>query len=370
MNKKSLGVYVHIPFCLRKCYYCDFCSQTATEEQREAYVQALCRQIAQFNLWDAPVHTVFFGGGTPSLLSPMQLWRLLDVIDKRFGMVKGCECSMEANPATVTYESAAGYACAGINRVSIGVQSMQDEELALLGRLHTAEDAMATVDMFRKNGIDNINLDLMYGIPSQTLTSFHDSLMKAVALEPLHLSAYALTLEEGTPLWQRRESYVFPDEDLVGDMYDLMTETMNANGYCHYEISNFARKGFACRHNLRYWQREDYVGFGLAAHSCLQNRRLSNTSSMTDFSEGRHCFETVEQLSELQIEAEKLMLGLRLSQGVSEELLRSLCGCTQDAFLADCMRAGYVTMRQGRLALTERGMYVSNDILAILVPFF
>ncbi len=368
MNKEKLGVYLHIPFCLRKCCYCDFCSQESTPLQREAYVQVLYKQILSFDLCDASVDTVFFGGGTPSLLTPTQIGRLLEAVQARFGMTDDCECSMEANPATVTVKSAAGYRAAGINRVSIGVQSMQDRELLLLGRLHTAKEASDTVAMLCRGGICNINIDLMYGIPDQTVASFGDSLAKTVELAPTHISAYALTLEEGTPLYRRQASYRFPDEDAVGDMYDMMTDLLRTKGYMHYEISNFAREGFACRHNLRYWQRRDYAGFGVAAHSCLANKRLANTSSVQEFMQGLQCFYTVEELSQEQADAEKLMLGLRLAEGVSENFYRALCDHTHDAFLHDCIKAGYMTLQEGRLALTDRGMYVSNEILATLVP--
>ncbi len=367
-KRTPLGVYVHIPFCLRKCYYCDFCSSPATDDEKEAYVDALCREILSFDAEGYRVDTLFFGGGTPSLLGEDLCNRIMEALHRRFSFAEGAECSMEVNPATVKEEAARAYLAAGFNRMSVGVQSLRDEELRTLGRLHTAREAVSCVDMLHRVGFDNINLDLMYGIPTQTLATFDQTIEGALRLSPAHVSAYALILEEGTPLYRRRADYVFPSDDEVYDMYKLLIGRMREASFRHYEISNFAKKHRACRHNLRYWRRRDYVGFGTAAHSCIAGVRSENTESMERYLQEKSPKVAEEVLSERAAAEERVMLGLRLDTGVFERDLAALSEKPREAFLDDCERAGYLIRRGGRVFLSDDGMYVSNGILCELLP--
>lgn len=367
-KKTPLGVYVHIPFCLRKCYYCDFCSSPATDDVKDAYVDALCREILSFDAEGYRVDTLFFGGGTPSLLGEASCYRIMEALHRQFSFAEDAECSMEVNPATVKEETARAYLAAGFNRISVGVQSLHDAELRLLGRLHTAREAVSCVDMLHRVGFENINLDLMYGIPSQTPADFDKTVESALRLSPTHVSAYALILEEGTPLYRKRAAYTFPSDDEVYNMYKLLIGRMEEASFRHYEISNFAKKHRACRHNLRYWRRRDYVGFGTAAHSCISGVRFENTESMERYLQEKSSKITEEALREKAVSEERVMLGLRLDTGVFERDLAALSPKPRQAFLDDCERAGYLVRRGGRVFLTDDGMYVSNSILCELLP--
>ena len=290
MNRGPLGLYLHFPFCVRKCRYCDFLSFPSDEAGREAYLQRLKKEIIVRGekYQDYTIETLFIGGGTPSLMTGQQLTELLDTVRTAFHVSPSGEWTMECNPGTTDAETLKIYRAAGINRLSFGLQSMNDEELKYLGRIHTAKQFLDNYQAARKAGFENINIDLMSALPGQTTDSWLDTLKKAAALEPEHLSAYSLIIEEGTPFWklygddrsgeadvegiiadggagQQGKAAIpaLPDEDSEREMYHLTKRILAEQGYERYEVSNYARKGFECRHNLMYWRRKDYLGLGL-----------------------------------------------------------------------------------------------------------
>ena len=274
---QPLELYIHIPFCVKKCAYCDFLSGPAGEQEREDYVNLLAEEIRNCSdaVKDYEVVSIFFGGGTPSLLTGEQMERLMDVIRETFTLGQDAEITMEMNPGTVEEEKLRKYKEAGVNRLSIGLQSVNDEELRLLGRIHTYEEFLEAYHMARDCGFANLNVDLISAIPGQTVESWRHTLEKVIALHPEHISAYSLILEEGTPFYKKyveeenEEEPKLPDEDAERQMYWDTETLMEKNGYHRYEISNYAKEGCACRHNLGYWERVPYLGFGIGAASLV-----------------------------------------------------------------------------------------------------
>jgi oxygen-independent coproporphyrinogen III oxidase len=277
------SLYFHIPFCTHRCAYCDFNTYAGQEDFIPAYVEALCNEI-RFVAGSAPerlsVHTIFFGGGTPSLLTPGQFEQILQTVTDHFDLSDPfkMETSLEANPGTVTPDSLRGLRQAGFNRISFGVQSFHADELRQLERIHDPFDVLEAVHWARQAGFENLNLDLIYGLPEQTLVRWQESLRRAVDLAPEHLSLYALTIEHGTPFgrWAARGLLPIPDPDLAADMYEWASETLAGQGYGQYEISNWSKPGFQCRHNLQYWRNQPYLGFGAGAHGGANGLRISN----------------------------------------------------------------------------------------------
>lgn len=289
-NPDTLGIYLHIPFCLKKCLYCDFCSfpVEGDKDVREAYCRELCRRMrnARALCSDRTVDTVYIGGGTPTLLPADCFSMLFDTLRESFSLSPDCEISCECNPATADGVLLGHIRTLGVNRLSIGLQSMHANELAALGRLHSTADFLSVFSTARKVGFDNISVDLMYGIPEQSPESFSATLDAVCALSPEHVSAYGLKIEENTPFFLRRNTLPLPDEDAEFSMYRLCTDKLAAAGYAKYEISNFAKPGRECRHNLRYWQEEEYLGFGVAAHSCFGGERFGNSRDLAAFLAG------------------------------------------------------------------------------------
>ena len=279
-NEKRGGIYIHIPFCVRKCAYCDFLSAPADEKTQAEYVKALQTEIYQTAklLSENPytVDTVFFGGGTPSILAPGHVKALADTLRESFPFAENAEITIECNPGTLDEEKAAVYRQAGINRISFGLQSANNRELKMLGRIHTMEEFVKSYETARAAGFDNINIDLMSALPGQTFESFLHTLDTVLALKPEHISMYSLILEEGTALYEHLDRYpALPDEDTEREMYDTACLRLADNGYHQYEISNFAKEGKACRHNLSYWERKNYLGFGTGAASLLCEQRYT-----------------------------------------------------------------------------------------------
>ena len=285
-----LSLYIHIPFCVQKCLYCDFLSASASEEKKERYVEALLQEI---DFWTEKIcekywiNTVFIGGGTPTCLEPRHLERIGKGLKKLFTAVgnEPIEFTIEANPGTITKAHVQVMREMGVNRISLGLQSAQNNELKALGRIHTYEEFVESYKLLRKNGFDNINIDLMADIPEQTLESYQDTLEKVLVLEPEHISSYSLIIEEGTPFYQMEEEgkLLIPDEEMDRKMYELTQKLLAGNGYVRYEISNYAKKGRECRHNLTYWQMGEYLGLGLGASSYFGGYRFSNVSDMTEY---------------------------------------------------------------------------------------
>ena len=379
---KKLAIYIHIPFCVRKCLYCDFLSAPASDETKEQYVQALCREIREErkSYVNYKIETIFLGGGTPSLLSGEQLDRILGTVFDAYQVADDCEISMEVNPGTVTKEKLKAYKRAGVNRLSIGMQSAVEEELQSLGRIHSSEDAFDTYELAIKTGFNNINIDLMSAIPGQTKESWKESLKRILDLEPApaHVSAYSLIIEEGTPFFEKTPT--LPDEDTEREMYKITNDILSESGYLRYEISNYAKPGFACRHNCTYWERGSYAGFGIGAASLVEQVRFSNTRNLKDYL-GKYLKNATvaikENRQELSVEEqmeEFMFLGLRMMRGVSAGKFSDLFGKTIEqvypGIVEKYCRQGLLQKipEQGsgevRIALTERGIDVSNVIMA------
>ena len=372
---RNLGLYIHIPFCRTKCLYCDFCSFVSRDEQqREAYVGALLREIEARGTKDYSVDTVYFGGGTPSLLSAEQIGRILGEIKESFNVSPDAEITLECNPMTVSDGDKyfKELRALGVNRLSLGVQSAVDGELKLIGRRHSFEEAKATFLAARGAGFENISVDLMLGIPSQTFDSLRASANQVIKLAAEHISIYSLQLEEGTPLYRMRERYSLADDDAAADMYELVVKMMKDAGYRHYEISNFARGGRESKHNSKYWRLDEYLGLGLAAHSDFGGKRLENTRDMERYL-GGEWLQAESDISNSEREFEFLMLGLRTADGISKSEFLARFGVDFDEKYGEKMekfkKMGYFCEKGDALALTESGFEVSNAILTEILDF-
>ena len=369
---KKVGIYIHVPFCRSKCYYCDFCSRTRADDETKAlYVKRLCEEIEEVAKrigGDRPIaDTVYFGGGTPTLLSPSQFEDILDTVKRNYGIADGAEITAETNPKTADLEKLSAMRKVGINRLSIGMQSTHDNELKALGRIHTHSDFEKTFCEAREAGFDNISADLMYGIPEQTKESFSKSIERLAALSPEHISSYSLTVEEGTPFWNRRDKLVLPDEEIVSDMYLLMGDILRANGYEKYEISNFAHKGRESRHNLKYWRREDYLGFGPAAHSFFGGIRFAHSRDIEAYLRGESIIESSDAIAGGEAMDEYVMLGMRLSEGIDIEKFNSTFGVDFHKHYGSVFERfapEYVYIDKNNCRFTDKGMLVSNYILS------
>lgn len=362
---KTLGLYLHVPFCASKCRYCDFYSFAAGDEQMEAYTETLCRSIRDWGqtCTDYTVDTVYFGGGTPSLLGGARLVRVLDAARAAFQITPDAEITVECNPDSMDESLLDALHRAGVNRLSVGVQSADEGELQRLGRRHSFQQAVDAVQQAQAAGFSNLSLDLMYGLPGQTEQQLLQSAWALLELDPTHLSVYALKLEEGTPLFL--EHPVLPDEDAQADMYIALCRLLERAGFEHYEISNWAKPGFRARHNARYWDLSEYLGLGPSAHSLLRGRRFAYGRSVEDFVRG------VPPAAEEDVEGfspalEYLMLALRTSDGVSPEEFEARFGRPFAPFarvLARYEKPGLAKRQAGRWRLTEPGFLVSNPIL-------
>ena len=361
--KKELELYIHIPFCVQKCGYCDFLSAPADEETRKRYVERLCQEIEGARL-PAPareVTTIFFGGGTPSILGGEQIARILGRIRECFSVRPDAEITIEANPGTMDEEKLHIWKEAGISRLSVGLQSSDDRELRLLGRIHTWADFLDNYRLARKAGFGNINVDLMSALPGQTCGAWRDTLRRVLELEPEHISAYSLIIEEGTPFYARYAEHpkLLPTEEEDRRMYADTKEILGAAGYERYEISNYARPGYACRHNLGYWNRTEYKGFGLGAASLLGDVRISGQRDLKAYLAGDFTG-TEDRLSAKDIREEYFFLGLRKMEGVDPGPYRKYYG----KLLKELQELKLTEEKDGRVRLTDRGIDVSNYVFA------
>lgn len=391
MEKKELELYIHIPFCVKKCDYCDFLSFPADNRTQRRYVDAVQKEIIYYGALypDRKITTIFIGGGTPSWLDEEEIVRILHTVREAFAVEHDAEITIECNPGTATAHKLVRYREAGINRISIGLQSAHNEELALLGRIHTWEQFLKTYDLARKAGFSNINVDLMSALPGQTLETFSDTLKKVLALKPEHLSAYSLMIEEGTPFYERyredekhREAgeptELLPDEEQEYAVTKLTQRILMEAGYHWYEVSNFAKPGYECRHNIGYWKRADYLGIGIGAASLIDNVRYANVRDLEEYC--KECESLWEELNirktlcsstepvtrEEQME-EFMFLGLRMTEGVSRAEFEQHFGTTIEAVYGDVLRQlqkeGLLVKQEGRICLTERGMDVNNYVV-------
>ena len=390
MERRELELYIHIPFCVKKCNYCDFLS-FGTEDERlsetlchptrqfpvpEVYVTRLCREIQWYGgkekFKHRPVISVFFGGGTPSLLSEEQIFRVMAAIRENFLICRGAEITMEANPGTLTPGKLNQMRFCGINRLSLGLQSALDSELKVLGRIHSYGAFLQSFKWARDAGFKNINVDLITAVPEQTMVSYQKSLEQVTALGPEHISAYSLIIEPGTPFetLEAQGELILPDEDEEREMYRLTRQFLSGMGYERYEISNYARPGFECRHNTGYWQGKDYLGVGLGASSLIDGCRFSNTADMKDYLEletgSGNWYSEAERLEQEAQMEEFMFLGLRMVRGVSEKEFYRKFGKKLMAVYGSVVRKNearrLLVRKNGRILLTEQGLDLANIV--------
>lgn len=376
MNETGLSLYIHIPFCLSKCLYCDFNSYSGKMALIPAYVAALTREVAYWGeTAERPlVSTIYLGGGTPSLLTPAQVGKILDACRRGFVVDRGAEISIEVNPGTVSEAHFGWLINLGVNRVSLGFQSLDDGDLKTLGRAHSAAEAVAAYQTARRTGLDNLNIDLIYNLPNQTLARWRADLEGAAALAPEHLSLYPLTLEAETPLGQRvaQGKLSPPDEDVAAEMYLWAEDFLASLGFTHYEISNWARPGKECRHNLVYWENRPYLGLGAGAHSFWQGRRFSNLTSPEEYiaaiESSRGAVAEAEALDEATQVAETIILGLRLDRGIDWAVLARRFGREIAQFyqpqVEELVEWGLMEETRRGIRLTQRGRLLGNEVFA------
>lgn len=375
--KKTLGLYLHIPFCRSKCLYCDFCSiPTRNAERMNAYVDRLCDDLAARadDCRDYTVDTVYFGGGTPTALPRGSLERLLGVVAERYDLSPDAEITAECNPATADRGYFRSMRRAGFNRISVGLQSIHADELRALGRIHTYADFCRTVEDLTAAGFPNFSADVMIGIPLQTQDSFLQTLTELIKLRPRHISAYGLTIEEGTPFARTRDSLALPDDDTVAKTYLAGVRLLASEGFSQYEISNFARAGYESRHNLKYWNLDEYLGLGPAAASDFAGERRQNSRDLDAYLRGEEITEEASRPSPDERANEYVMLRMRLAEGISPAAFDDRFGGGFEERFGKCLRGeiarGFVRVTDaGNLAFTPEGMYVSNAILSEILDF-
>ncbi len=371
---KNLGLYIHIPFCKAKCNYCDFNSYPGKEALMEPYFHALETEIGRrgAELRDAEFSTVFIGGGTPSLAGSWLIHSLMNACRRHFRLSGRAEISMESNPGTLSFEKLTAYKACGINRLSIGLQAWQDRLLKELGRIHGREEFEENMKLARKAGFKNINVDLIFGLPGQTMNDWRETVSGVVALEPSHISCYSLKIEEGTVFGSRLASGELeePDDGLDRKMYRYAVDRLESYGYKHYEISNFAGPGMECRHNLIYWQAEEYLGIGAGAHSYLNGCRFNNVYGIEDYTDGiengRELRENEQYIDKDEAMSEYMILGLRLIDGVSAEAFRQRFGEDMGSVfgsrLARLEHKQLLERDGDRWRLTEAGLDFGNTV--------
>jgi oxygen-independent coproporphyrinogen-3 oxidase len=385
----ALSLYVHIPFCLKRCIYCDFVSVTYDPEKADAYLKALKKEI--FEIPDGTFFSsLYIGGGTPTALSTNALSDLINHIFDHFNFPEDYEATIEANPGTIGKEKLLAICTSGINRISIGIQSFNNDELAFLGRIHTPEEAEQTVYMAKDAGFENIGIDLIYGLPGQSIDSWRKTLERAVSLKPKHISTYELTVEKGTVLYKLLSNNhsspplskggikgIAYEDEIIG-MYNHTIDYLTSNGFMHYEISNFAMPDYFCRHNLNYWNRGEYHGAGLGAHSYINGKRFYNTDNLDDYlgliSANKTPVKETENITEDKALSEAIFLGLRKTEGINVESFfrqykKNIPGYYHKD-IKDLQEAGLLEVTSSgcsyetNLKLTRKGLLLSNEIFA------
>ncbi|WP_312702245.1 radical SAM family heme chaperone HemW [Sedimentibacter sp.] len=366
---KKIGIYIHVPFCIRKCNYCDFYSVRWDSDTENKYIETMLNEIEIYRSKlnnEYTADTVFFGGGTPTIINTSNLKKLVDALNDSIEIDKNAEITIEANPNTLTRENLAAYREMGINRLSVGIQSLNDEILRKIGRIHNADEALRSIDRAKDNGFENINADVMFNIPGQTINDVEDTIYKIIKKEVKHISFYSLKLEKGTPLYtmEKNHKIVMPEEEEEREMYYAGRSLMEQHSLTQYEISNFALKGYECRHNLKYWNQEEYIGLGPSAHSFMNNIRFSNPSDLkSDVSERI----IHEKLGRDDLMFEYIMLRLRLTEGIS-------IGEFNDKFSTDFLKIyneqlnylqknNLIESDERHVKLTKRGMDISNYVI-------
>ena len=359
------GLYIHIPFCVQKCKYCDFTSYANCEDKTDIYLNALIKEMHQYN--NEKINTIFIGGGTPSLLSCEQISFLMDNVYKTFNVAGNCEITMELNPGTLNKEKIQAMYKLGFNRVSVGVQSFNDNELKAIGRIHRAHEAYNNIWLLNEAGVKNINLDIMSALPYQSKKSLMQTLKKAVSLPITHISAYSLILEEGTPLFNEynQGKFTLPSDDEDRDMYASTVSFLKEHGFMRYEISNFAKKGYECKHNLKYWHCDEYIGLGASAHSYIGNERFSNTCDLSEYISGDK--REVVTLTKNDKMSEFMMMSLRTQKGVDEIEFKNRFDIEiKDVYKKEIdkfLKLELLEYKDGFLSLTDRGIDISNSVM-------
>ena len=373
METEGIGLYVHIPFCVSKCKYCDFASFSNIGcAEKEEYVKRLISEIESYGGKRKKLNSIFFGGGTPSLLTIPQMQDICKAIKDTFEISSDCEFTVEVNPKTIDRGKLDFYKSIGVNRISIGMQSIHENELKYLGRIHSFDEFLDCYSMVIDAGISNINVDIMYGIPHQTKESFIETLKRVVLLEPAHISVYGLIIEPGTPFYENRDSLPIPSEDDEVEMYYDACGLLATGGYNHYEISNYAKPGFECRHNLKYWENKSFIGVGLSAYSYIEKLRYGNTKNFNEYLTADYAkYRTEDKVDAESERFEYVMMHLRLSSGISlREFRERFSSCFLDD-VGDALKKyidnGYVACSDDRVWLTEKGFYLSNSIIADIV---
>lgn len=398
---KELELYIHIPFCVKKCDYCDFLSAPADEKSQSAYVEGLKKEIAFYGkkYEEATLSTIFIGGGTPSWLQEDYIASIMETVRSNFSIAKDAEITIECNPGTLTRSKLEGYRKNGINRLSIGLQSADNEELKILGRIHTFEQFLRNYELARECGFDNINIDLMNALPRQTVEKAYQTLTKVIRLNPEHISSYSLIIEKGTPFYDKYKFDVvkqqagllpeeLPSEDRVYQISKMTQDVLAEHGFIRYEISNFAKKDKACKHNIGYWQRKDYLGVGLGAASLLEEVRYSNITDLKQYIESSHQIEEKEvadtksgkmlNCTNLHEEAnainrnaqmeEFMFLGLRMINGIEKNSFYQAFGYTIDFVYKDVIQElkknELIEETPTKLYLTDKGLDLSNYVLS------
>lgn len=378
---KELELYIHIPFCVKKCFYCDFLSMPVDESIRRHYVCKLIEEIEYKSekYKEYEVSSLFFGGGTPSILSETQIAEIMKALQKNFSIKSDAEITIECNPGTLTGQKLSAYKQCGINRISMGLQSGNNQELNMLGRIHTYEEFLQNYDLVRKIGFDNVNVDLMSALPGQTVSDWEDTLRKVLKLRPEHISAYSLIIEEGTPFYQTYEKdelrrqegerpQYLPSEETERAMYEVTRSILAQKGYERYEISNYAKKGMECKHNIGYWTRKNYLGLGLGSASLVENVRFSNSSDLKEYLNGKFEPQEKEVLTRKEQMEEFAFLGLRMMEGISRRRFEETFGVAIEAVYGEVIHKmtelGLLTQQAGHIMLTEDGISVSNYVMS------
>lgn len=376
----ELELYIHIPFCVKKCNYCDFVSAPADGLQQSRYISALLNEISAKGIYakNMTVRSVFIGGGTPSLLDGDYISIIMETVKEHYELAPGAEITIEANPGTLTRQKLDTYLESGINRISIGLQSVNDENLKLLGRIHNFDDFTKCFETAYSEGFENINVDMIYALPDQSLEEWKSELELVSSLPVTHISAYSLILEEGTPLYKHRSQLNFPSDDETAGMYKATAEILEKYGIFRYEISNYAKNGYECRHNIGYWRRIPYLGFGLAAASYFEDERWTNTDSLNEYSSyyeeekrGLHPEEISRDILRLSRDdkmSEFMILGLRLTEGVSTAGFENEFGCNiYEVFgerIDKHLKIGSLIKEGNILKIPYKYLFVSNSILS------
>lgn len=374
---KTLGVYIHLPFCAGKCGYCDFYSRRDADAQMPKYQSALIRHFAEAKTQMSSyyVDTLYFGGGTPSHYGAKRICELFNALKFNAQVLKSAEVTVEMNPDSVNRRDLALLRKEGVNRISLGVQSADDNILKLIGRRHSFKQAEKAVEDIRREGFDNLSIDLIYGLPSQSKADWSDTLARAIALRPEHFSCYGLKLEESVPMYEAYNgSPLLPSDDDQADMYLYTVETLESYGYSQYEISNFSLRGRESRHNVKYWDLEDYMGFGAGAHSFVGGDRYSYVSDISAYIAGIHgsgsVIDEFETVGSLGLAAEYLMLGLRRAKGISRAEYRAVYRAGFDNIertLGEFEKKGWAKYEDGRWKFTSSGLLLSNILIGVLL---